>query len=112
MGGMCSLSTHSSSPPLKRLKLEYYDVAQWIPRLILRGNGQPAFGEKGPEAIVQDSKTSRRIGREAFVVHDADAGAPPTWPVAGTVTMRRAVGLYSAIVNSAYRRERTGKGSI
>src|SRR5258708_12110735 len=40
-----------------------------------------------------------------------DAGAPPTWPVAGSGDNATAVGLYSAIVTALYRRERTGKGS-
>jgi len=41
-----------------------------------------------------------------------DAGAPPTWPVAGSGDNATAVGLYSAIVTALYRRERTGKGSV
>jgi formyl-CoA transferase len=40
-----------------------------------------------------------------------DAGAPPTWPVAGSGDNATAVGLYSAIVTALYRRERTGRGS-
>jgi formyl-CoA transferase len=40
-----------------------------------------------------------------------DAGAPPTWPVAGSGDNATAVGLYSAIVTALYRRERTGKGA-
>src|SRR4029077_15036793 len=40
-----------------------------------------------------------------------DAGAPPTWPVAGHGDNVTAVGLYAAIVTALYRRERTGKGS-
>jgi formyl-CoA transferase len=40
-----------------------------------------------------------------------DAGAPPTWPVAGSGDNTTAIGLYSAIVTALYRRERTGKGS-
>jgi formyl-CoA transferase len=40
-----------------------------------------------------------------------DAGAPPTWPVAGSGDHATAVGLFSAIVMGLYRRERTGKGS-
>jgi formyl-CoA transferase len=40
-----------------------------------------------------------------------DAGAPPTWPVAGSGDNATAVGLYSAIVTALYRRERTGEGS-
>jgi crotonobetainyl-CoA:carnitine CoA-transferase CaiB-like acyl-CoA transferase len=40
-----------------------------------------------------------------------DAGAPPTWPVAGSGDNATAVGLYSAVVTALYRRERTGKGS-
>ena len=40
-----------------------------------------------------------------------DAGAPPTWPVAGSGDNATAVGLYSAIVTALYRRERTGEGA-
>src|ERR1700745_1775894 len=40
-----------------------------------------------------------------------DAGAPPTWPVAGSGDIATAVGLYSGIVTALYRRERTGQGS-
>src|SRR5260370_19980793 len=40
-----------------------------------------------------------------------DAGAPPTWPLAGSGDNATAVGLYSAIVAALYRRERTGKGA-
>jgi formyl-CoA transferase len=40
-----------------------------------------------------------------------DAGAPPTWPVAGSGDNATAVGIYSAIVTALYRRERTGKGA-
>src|SRR5437879_13326646 len=40
-----------------------------------------------------------------------DAGAPPTWPVAGSGDNATAVGLYSAIVTALYRRERTGQGA-
>jgi formyl-CoA transferase len=40
-----------------------------------------------------------------------DAGAAPTWPVAGSGDNATAVGLYSAIVTALYRRERTGEGS-
>src|ERR1700691_284311 len=40
-----------------------------------------------------------------------DAGAPPTWPVAGSGDNATAVGLYAAIVTALYRRERNGKGS-
>src|SRR5947207_287142 len=40
-----------------------------------------------------------------------DAGASPTWPVAGSGDNATAVGLYSAIVTALYRRERTGEGA-
>jgi len=40
-----------------------------------------------------------------------DAGAPPTWPVAGSGDNATAIGIYSAIVTALYRRERTGKGA-
>jgi formyl-CoA transferase len=40
-----------------------------------------------------------------------DAGAPPTWPVAGSGDNATAVGIYSVIVTALYRRERTGEGA-
>src|SRR4029078_1993906 len=49
--------------------------------------------------------------RSGLLSMTRDAGAPPTWPVAGSGDNATAVGLYSAIVTALYRRERTGKGS-
>ncbi len=50
-------------------------------------------------------------GRSGLLSMTRDAGAPPTWPVAGSGDNATAVGVYSAIVTALYRRERTGKGS-
>ena len=49
--------------------------------------------------------------RSGLLSMTRDAGAPPTWPVAGSGDNATAVGLYSAIVTALYRRERTGEGA-
>jgi crotonobetainyl-CoA:carnitine CoA-transferase CaiB-like acyl-CoA transferase len=89
------LVVNTPHPARKKLKLEYDDVVQWNPRLIYAD--LTGFGDKGPDADLPG--------------FDIDAGAPPTWPVAGSGDNATAVGLYSAIVTALYRRERTGEGA-
>ena len=96
-------------PARKRLKLEYDDVAQWNPRLIYAD--VTGFGEKGPDADLPGFDITSYWARSGLLSMTRDAGAPPTWPVAGSGDNATAVGLYSAIVTALYRRERTGKGS-
>ena len=96
-------------PARKRLKLEYDDVAQWNPRLIYAD--LTGFGEKGPDADLPGFDITSYWARSGLLSMTRDAGAPPTWPVAGSGDNATAVGLYSAIVTALYRRERTGKGS-
>jgi crotonobetainyl-CoA:carnitine CoA-transferase CaiB-like acyl-CoA transferase len=93
----------------KRLKLEYEDVTQWNPRLIYAD--LTGFGEKGPDADLPGFDITSYWARSGLLSMTRDAGAPPTWPVAGSGDNATAVGLYSAIVTALYRRERTGKGS-
>src|SRR6201987_1862577 len=92
----------------KKLKLEYDDVAQWNPRLIYAD--LTGFGEKGPDADLPGFDITAYWARSGLLSMTRDAGAPPTWPVAGSGDNATAVGLYSAIVTALYRRERTGQG--
>src|ERR1700723_119492 len=96
-------------PARKRLDLEYDDVAKWNPRLIYAD--LTGFGEKGPDADLPGFDITAYWARSGLLSMTRDAGAPPTWPVAGSGDNATAVGLYSAIVTALYRRERTGKGS-
>lgn len=91
------------------VKLEYDDVVQWNPRLIYAD--LTGFGEKGPDADLPGFDITSYWARSGMLSMTRDAGAPPTWPVAGSGDNATAVGLYSAIVTALYRRERTGKGS-
>jgi len=93
----------------KKLKLEYDDVVQWNPRLIYAD--LTGFGEKGPDANLPGFDITSYWARSGLLSMTRDAGAPRTWPVAGSGDNATAVGLYSAIVTALYRRERTGKGS-
>src|SRR5437762_4348797 len=96
-------------PARKKLKLEYEDVALWNPRLIYAD--LTGFGEKGPDAELPGFDITAYWARSGLLSMTRDAGAPPTWPVAGSGDNATAVGLYGAIVTALYRRERTGKGS-
>jgi len=91
------------------LKLEYEDVAGWNPRLIYADI--TGFGDKGPDADLPGFDITSYWARSGLLSMTRDAGAPPTWPVAGSGDNATAVGLYSAIVTALYRRERTGEGA-
>jgi crotonobetainyl-CoA:carnitine CoA-transferase CaiB-like acyl-CoA transferase len=103
------LIVNTPHPGRKRLKLEYDDVAAWNPRLIYAD--LTGFGDKGPDANLPGFDITSYWARSGLLSMTRDAGAPPTWPVAGSGDNATAVGLYSAIVTALYRRERTGKGS-
>jgi crotonobetainyl-CoA:carnitine CoA-transferase CaiB-like acyl-CoA transferase len=103
------LIVNTPHPGRKRLKLEYEDVAQWNPRLIYAD--VTGFGDKGPDAELPGFDITSYWARSGLLSMTRDAGAPPTWPVAGSGDNATAVGLYSAIVTALYHRERTGKGS-
>jgi crotonobetainyl-CoA:carnitine CoA-transferase CaiB-like acyl-CoA transferase len=93
----------------KKLKLEYDDLAHWNPRLIYAD--VTGFGEKGPDSELPGFDITSYWARSGLLSMTRDAGAAPTWPVAGSGDNATAVGLYSAVVTALYRRERTGKGS-
>src|SRR6202022_1051070 len=103
------LIVNTPHPARKRLKLEYDDVVAWDPRLIYAG--VTGFGEKGPDAGLPGFDITSYWARSGLLSMTRDAGAPPTWPVAGSGDKAPAVGLYSAIVTALYRRERTSKGA-
>jgi crotonobetainyl-CoA:carnitine CoA-transferase CaiB-like acyl-CoA transferase len=93
----------------KKLKLEYADVVLWNPRLIYAD--LTGFGEKGPDSGLPGFDLTGYWARSGLLSMTRDAGAPPTWPVAGSGDNATAVGIYSAIVTALYRRERTGEGA-
>src|SRR6266480_3533103 len=66
---------------------------------------------EGPDSDLPGFDITSYWARSGLLSMTRDAGAPPTWPVAGSGDNATAVGLYSAIVTALYRRERTGKGS-
>jgi crotonobetainyl-CoA:carnitine CoA-transferase CaiB-like acyl-CoA transferase len=103
------LIVNTPHPARARLKLEYQDVVQWNPRLIYADI--TGFGDKGPDANLPGFDITSYWARSGLLSMTRDAGAPPTWPVAGSGDNATAVGLYSAIVTALYRRERTGQGS-
>src|ERR1700724_2375180 len=103
------LIVNTPHPGRKKLKLEYEDVAQWNPRLIYAD--VTGFGDKGPDAELPGFDITAYWARSGLLSMTRDAGAPPTWPVAGSGDNATAVGLYGAIVTALYRREHTGKGS-
>jgi crotonobetainyl-CoA:carnitine CoA-transferase CaiB-like acyl-CoA transferase len=103
------LIINTPHPARKKLKLEYDDVAGWNPRLIYAD--LTGFGETGPDANLPGFDITAYWARSGLLSMTRDAGAPPTWPVAGSGDNATAVGIYSAIVTALYRRERTGKGS-
>src|ERR1700752_300666 len=103
------LIVNTPHPARKKLKLEYDDVVQWNPRLIYAD--LTGFGEKGPDASLPGFDITAYWARSGLLSMTRDAGAPPTWPVAGSGDNATAVGLYSGIVTALYRRERTGTGA-
>jgi crotonobetainyl-CoA:carnitine CoA-transferase CaiB-like acyl-CoA transferase len=103
------LVVNTPHPARKKLKLEYDQVVAWNPRLIYADI--TGFGLKGPDAALPGFDITSYWARSGLLSMTRDAGAPPTWPVAGSGDNATAVGLYSAIVTALYRRERTGKGA-
>jgi crotonobetainyl-CoA:carnitine CoA-transferase CaiB-like acyl-CoA transferase len=100
---------NTPQPARKKLKLTYEDVVQWNPRLVYADI--TGYGEKGPDADLPGFDLTAFWARSGLLSMTRDAGAPPTWPVAGSGDNATAVALYSAIATALYRRERTGKGS-
>ena len=103
------LIVNTPHPARKKLQLGYDDVLQWNQRLIYAD--LTGFGEKGPDAELPGFDITAYWARSGLLSMTRDAGAPPTWPVAGSGDNATAVGVYAAIVTALYRRERTGKGA-
>src|SRR5258708_22439554 len=102
------LIVNTPHPARKKLKLEYDDVVQWNQRLIYAD--LTGFGDKGPDADLPGFDITSYWARSGLLSMTRDAGAPPTWPVAGSGDNATAVGLYSAIVTALYRRDTPGRG--
>jgi len=100
---------NTPQPARKKLKLTYEDVVQWNPRLVYADI--TGYGEKGPDAALPGFDLTAFWARSGLLSMTRDAGAPPTWPVAGSGDNATAVALYSAIATALYRREKIGKGS-
>ena len=96
-------------PAREKLKLSYDDVAPWNQRLIYADI--TGYGDTGPDAALPGFDITAFWSRSGLLSLTRDAGAPPTWPFAGTGDGPSGVGLFAAIVTALYRRERTGKGS-
>src|SRR5213594_340126 len=96
-------------PAREKLKLDYDHVAPFNPRLIYADI--TGYGDTGPDAALPGFDLTAYWSRTGLLSLLHDAGAPPTWPVAGTGYAPSGVGLFAAIVTALYRRERTGKGS-
>jgi crotonobetainyl-CoA:carnitine CoA-transferase CaiB-like acyl-CoA transferase len=103
------LIVNTPHPAREKLKLTYDDVVQWNPRLIYAD--VTGYGDNGPDTNLPGFDLTAYWSRSGLLSLTRDAGAPPTWPFAGTGDSPTAVGLFSAIVTGLYRRERTGKGS-
>jgi len=103
------LIVNTPHPARKKLKLEYDDVGAMEFAADLRRCHR--LRRKGPDASLPGFDITSYWARSGLLSMTRDAGAPPTWPVAGSGDNATAVGLYSAIVTALYRRERTGKGS-
>src|SRR5213594_2472129 len=96
-------------PAREKLKLDYDHVAQFNPLLIYADI--TGYGDTGPDAALPGFDITAFWSRSGLLSLTHDAGAPPTWPFAGTGDAPSGVGLFAAIVTALYRRERTGKGS-
>ena len=107
-GRTCSSSTRRI-PRARNSSSSYDEVAQFNPRLIYADI--TGYGDTGPDAALPGFDITAYWSRTGLLSLLHDAGAPPTWPFAGTGDAPSGVGLFAAIVTALYRRERTGKGS-
>jgi crotonobetainyl-CoA:carnitine CoA-transferase CaiB-like acyl-CoA transferase len=96
-------------PAREKLKLSYDDVVKFNPQLIYADI--TGYGDDGPDAVLPGFDITAYWSRSGLLSLLRDAGAPPTWPFAGTGDAPSGVGLFAAIVTALYRRERTSKGS-
>src|SRR5437762_3288603 len=103
------LIVNTPHPARKRLKLEYDDVVQWNPRLIYAD--VTGYGDKGPDADLPGFDSTAYWARSGLLWLTRGAGAPPTWPVAGSGDNATAVCIYAAIATALLRRGSNGKGS-
>jgi crotonobetainyl-CoA:carnitine CoA-transferase CaiB-like acyl-CoA transferase len=96
-------------PAREKLKLSYDDVVKFNQQLIYADI--TGYGDDGSDAVLPGFDITAYWSRSGLLSLLRDAGAPPTWPFAGTGDAPSGVGLFAAIVTALYRRERTGKGS-
>src|SRR6476646_8175898 len=96
-------------PAREKLKLDYDHVAPFNPRLIYADI--TGYGDTGPDAALPGFDLTAYWSRTGLLSLLHDAGAPPTWPFAGTGDAPSGVGLFAAIVTALYRPERTSKCS-
>src|SRR5207237_1223445 len=96
-------------PEHEKRNLDYDHVGQVNPRRIYADI--TGYGDTGPDAALPGFDLTAYWSRTGLLSLLRDAGAPPTWPFAGTGDAPSGVGLFAAIVMALYRRERTGKGS-
>src|SRR5439155_252100 len=92
-------------PAREKLKLDYDPVAQFNPRLIYADI--TGYGDTGPDAALPGFDITAFWSRSGLLSLTHDAGAPPTWPFAGTGDAPSGVGLFAAIVTALYRRQLT-----
>src|ERR1700756_613782 len=104
------LIVNTPHPARARLKLEYEDVVRWNPHLIYADI--TGFGDKGPDANLPGFDITSYWARSGLLSMTRDAGAPPTWPVAGSGDNATAVGLYSAIVTASLLAEGVWSASV
>jgi len=86
------LIVNTPHPARARLKLEYQDVVRWNPRLIYADIS--GFGDKGPDANLPGFDITSYWARSGLLSMTRDAGAPPTWPVAGSGDIPRSSPLF------------------
>ena len=85
-------------PAREKLKLNYDHVAQFNPRLIYADI--TGYGDTGPDAALPGFDLTAYWSRTGLLSLLRDAGAPPTWPFAGTGDAPSGVGLFAAIVTA------------
>jgi len=78
----------------------------WNPRLVYATS--PATAKRSDAALPGFDLTAF-WARTGLLSMTRDAGAPPTWPVAGSGDNATAVSLYSQLRRHSNRRERTGQ---
>src|SRR5258708_16436847 len=96
-------------PAREKLKRDCDQVAQFNPRLIYADI--TGYGDTGPDAALPGFDLTAYWSRTGLLSLLHDAGAPPTWPFAGTGDAPSGVGFFAAILTALYRRQRTRKAS-